>query len=401
MERKEREAILDAEREREALRLKIKQTQNPEAKIQLKEKKPDGIARDGELVKKMKAEVEKLKREIQERQIRKQMEQMRTEIEANKLKLQLEFLHAEEQRLQEQKLLAQLANFEKAQKAADLMRRQIEKMKVVVGDVPGERFSILHFDDHEGWEELREGILTEYHHDSSSNLNEFPKMKGPNLRRKIKFQIRSKPFAFGAFRLAFQFMIPKSNERSVAKSLIGGLDIQAIQENIHVLSVAQHLANLFSENRCIRKKIRYISPRLIKFTNQNGEEDFLMVEELLDGEFVKWNNNADWAASNSKGATAQAFSHFSWHQTNQQMMVVDVQGVKLADKSYLLTDPAIHSLGGLFGESDFGEKGMELFFQSHQCNSICKALNLPQSPHQPTSSYEIAGTTPRVLHKRK
>jgi len=58
-------------------------------------------------------------------------------------------------------------------------------------------------------------------------------------------------------------------------------------------------------------------------------------------------------------------------------MVVDIQGMKSHD-GFLLTDPSIHCADlDKYGEGNFGDKGFEEFFKTHQCNQICQQLKLP------------------------
>jgi hypothetical protein len=79
----------------------------------------------------------------------------------------------------------------------------------------------------------------------------------------------------------------------------------------------------------------------------------------------------------------QAFTHFTYRVTNQKVMVCDLQGVYDTDAvppKFELTDPAIHYASRrremVFGRTDKGKKGMDLFFQTHKCTSVCKLMQL-------------------------
>ena len=63
------------------------------------------------------------------------------------------------------------------------------------------------------------------------------------------------------------------------------------------------------------------------------------VEQLVEGEYVKYNNNWDW--SDNRRNTPQAFSHFTWEESKHTMLVCDIQGV-----GNVWTDPQIHSMNG-------------------------------------------------------
>ncbi len=80
----------------------------------------------------------------------------------------------------------------------------------------------------------------------------------------------------------------------------------------------------------------------------------------------------------------QAFTHFTYLFTNKEAMVCDLQGVYNADMvppTFELTDPAIHyrsksGKSNVFGRTDAGERGMDLFFKTHKCNRVCKLMKL-------------------------
>lgn len=84
----------------------------------------------------------------------------------------------------------------------------------------------------------------------------------------------------------------------------------------------------------------------------------------------------------------QAFSHFTYCKTLKDgtgpKLVVDIQGVANADKTlYHLTDPAVHFAGDdgrCYGDTNNGSQGIEQFFNSHQCNDVCRSLGLTDWP---------------------
>jgi len=92
------------------------------------------------------------------------------------------------------------------------------------------------------------------------------------------------------------------------------------------------------------------------------------------------NSNNDFKPSDY----LQAFSHFTYLFTNRKVLVCDLQGVYNTDSvppTFELSDPAIHyrSKKGrnmVFGRTDKGQKGIQLFFNSHKCTGICKIMEL-------------------------
>lgn len=78
----------------------------------------------------------------------------------------------------------------------------------------------------------------------------------------------------------------------------------------------------------------------------------------------------------------QAFSCFSYSQSNRRYLVCDLQGV-LDESSdtpcFELTDPVIHcrSVSGrknVFGRTDRDQKGIDSFYKTHKCSDLCEAL---------------------------
>ena len=57
------------------------------------------------------------------------------------------------------------------------------------------------------------------------------------------------------------------------------------------------------------------------------------------------------------------------------MLVIDLQGVKKGGL-FELTDPAIHSPIGDFGQDNKRAMGIAKFFETHVCNLICEELRL-------------------------
>jgi len=139
--------------------------------------------------------------------------------------------------------------------------------------------------------------------------------------------------------------------------------------------VAQLFAAKFNERRACATTLTYISAYILQF--ESNPSEYWMIEEYVEGDHEKWNNNAGWA--DQKEEVAQAFSHFTWHDSEGEMMIVDVQGVKRSSTQIILTDPAIHSKkASSRWESGLntGEEGMKLFFNSHTRNSTCTRLRL-------------------------
>jgi len=111
-------------------------------------------------------------------------------------------------------------------------------------------------------------------------------------------------------------------------------------------------------------------------------EEFLLEREIR-GRFEKFNSNSGW--SSGRDPILDAFSHWSWVQTDGEALVCDLQGHREEDEGlphtgehfyYLLTDPAICTPCHDYGESDLGQAGIDAFFAHHTCNEWCKHLDI-------------------------
>lgn len=93
------------------------------------------------------------------------------------------------------------------------------------------------------------------------------------------------------------------------------------------------------------------------------------VEPRILGTYQKFNSNTGWVSD--QALITEALSHFSYHVSDGQYLLCDLQGGRYSNR-FVLTDPAVHSLTSEFGATDGGEAAMKSFFSRHQCNSFCQ-----------------------------
>ena len=105
--------------------------------------------------------------------------------------------------------------------------------------------------------------------------------------------------------------------------------------------------------------------------------EYLLVEDYLEGEFEKYISNTGLVnpICNMEYVLMPAFTHWSWLHTRGDLMITDLQGVRYDDK-YVLTDPCVLSMDKRFGAMDNSVIGMALFFSSHVCNNACRELKI-------------------------
>eukprot|EP00971_Amphidinium_carterae_P204628 4060874-Amphidinium_carterae.1 len=111
------------------------------------------------------------------------------------------------------------------------------------------------------------------------------------------------------------------------------------------------------------------------------KRSYFVAEQYLQGQFTKFNsNNGYFNKEHPASELLQAFSHYTFVKSGGKQLVVDLQGA--VDNGWvLLTDPQVLSRAAkskdrCFGPGDLGFEGMEHFFSTHECGSVCQALNL-------------------------
>ncbi|TPP48962.1 Alpha-kinase family protein [Leishmania donovani] len=141
-------------------------------------------------------------------------------------------------------------------------------------------------------------------------------------------------------------------------------------DDVSMHSIAGHWARAFNMMHP-PKEVRFVPAAVLVLPKRNPPL-ILAMEPQLTGKFVKYNNNCGYVRRKARW-TPQAFSHFTYHASNHELMVVDIQGV---DDYY--TDPQILSSDGEgYGRGNLGEEGIRRFLESHRCNEVCRAVGLP------------------------
>lgn len=165
-------------------------------------------------------------------------------------------------------------------------------------------------------------------------------------------------------------------------------DVEELKPDVKGTLFAKYFADKFNfylkkiEKKSDSKIINVISLVIIENLGEVAVKraKVFLAQRLLDGEYMKFNNNYGWVNSSPTRANllAQAFSHFTYEYSVGTMIVVDIQGIADENGNLCLTDPAIHSamFKGDFGETNHGKLGIMRFFKTHHCNDYCKCLCL-------------------------
>ena len=134
-------------------------------------------------------------------------------------------------------------------------------------------------------------------------------------------------------------------------------------------SISEFYARLFNKITEVKEKVSFVMSDALEL--EDGR--WANIEPRLGGNYEKHNNNA--GAIITRNQTAQAFSHFTFHESHQQLLICDIQGV-----GGMYTDPQIHSATNeSFGDGDLRAEGISRFLQTHKCNEICRAAKLPEN----------------------
>jgi len=200
----------------------------------------------------------------------------------------------------------------------------------------------------------------------------------------VKFE--NKPFAAGMIKYAFLGTLtglgPKNNTKVVVKFSKSNQGIYDINASILSQKFAVTFNNLpkpvgiigqinFRPLTQCRVFFLTWAQMYVKFG------DVVTVEDFIEGDYEKFNNNAGLENPNGKDLLL-AFGHWTYIESRGKFMICDLQGVQHG-YNYYLTDPAVHSLEKAYGLTDLGKAGMNAVLNGHTCNQYCQILGLPVS----------------------
>eukprot|EP00811_Abedinium_folium_P010130 NODE_1936_length_2331_cov_18.829855.p1 GENE.NODE_1936_length_2331_cov_18.829855~~NODE_1936_length_2331_cov_18.829855.p1 ORF type:complete len:549 (-),score=130.96 NODE_1936_length_2331_cov_18.829855:202-1848(-) len=231
--------------------------------------------------------------------------------------------------------------------------------------------------------------------------------------------LRRKPFMQGGMRLVYGMVLeqgrsePEALENMMcAKRLFQDLEkdrgFRTHSAFCKCTAVARYYARHFRAQTLIQ--LGFLECSLFSPIGTGEDGYHFCGEAWLRGHFVKLNSNAGFvneADYSEHSAIAQAFSHFSFHRSGGELLVVDLQGVcgEREDNGklyFVLTDPQIHSRGAFerFGPGDLGEQGIRAFFQKHKCGELCQKLKLHKEYDlcEPTRTLSMPGVTDCIRH---
>nr|XP_058972304.1 alpha-protein kinase 1-like isoform X3 [Pocillopora verrucosa] len=176
----------------------------------------------------------------------------------------------------------------------------------------------------------------------------------------------------------------------VAKCYKKPRDIKQYQQDVICQMTARHYVTLFNQQLYLAAlnvgDIQFLPVVLLQLVDVCGSVSGAVynVEPYMAGEFVKLTNNFGFVRrEDDMSDVVLAFSHFTYEESNQQLVIVDIQGwtPDTTDKAKctFLTDPQIHSVRyQCFGTGNLSQRGIDSFWKEMHphCNDICIKLGL-------------------------
>ncbi|KAJ7797566.1 kinase-like domain-containing protein, partial [Mycena olivaceomarginata] len=109
---------------------------------------------------------------------------------------------------------------------------------------------------------------------------------------------------------------------------------------------------------------------------------WLLERERGNVDFRKYSGTLEHPRHTDKqGATINAFQHFTYLNSNKNLLLADIQSSESHDpstKASILFDLMSHTLSGDSGAGDHGDDGIQTFVDQHECGQRCKQLGLEQ-----------------------
>ena len=207
------------------------------------------------------------------------------------------------------------------------------------------------------------------------------------------------PFSSGTFRWVARGTYTEGNragEACVCKWFKTGgvLEAHFYDTDIAASNEAVKLITKWNAKRLIDRMVKINMPEVWTFDPHSAASwaGRKVLQEPYIENYQKFNSNTGWSDDTLPWPRVmQALSHFTYHVSNGQKLLCDLQGGVYQD-GVVLTDPVVMSINREYGPTDLGKNGISSFFAHHQCNEFCRSEW--RQPRNPTPYYSrTAGTT--------
>ena len=213
----------------------------------------------------------------------------------------------------------------------------------------------------------------------------------------VKVSLDGQPFASGSFRDAYKASVisglPSSDEYVVKRfkkdqiyeieRLFGTIEAHT-RKMVQMNSLATNLALQMSLDA--PGEFGDTSYTKVYFGKIDG---VVTLAKYLDGNFVKHiNNTGEIYTENEFGQKCEAFVHYTYVVTKEQLMVVDIHdvGFQLCDREVASQTLKDETDCILFCTGNLSVFAIKAFKRNHVCNVYCDMLKLPDLPEDEESN---------------
>ncbi|CDW77784.1 elongation factor 2 [Stylonychia lemnae] len=233
-------------------------------------------------------------------------------------------------------------------------------------------FELYYLDENDLWFRKKE-ILELYIQKDPSGKGSFHEMKVCQQSRQIQYNQASnsyeETYLVQKHQWAFKRVLKSSHAIEVYKDII-------------IQYLARRFAQKFME--IVKRfypdqeiQFDFIQPYVAVPLFSNSDQCYYEIESFLSGGFAKFSGLSKDGNFEHAQMTG-AFTHWTALVSGAGFMITDLQGMRIDNFKFVLTDPLMHSFKkNQFGKTDHGqEDGMTKWFKTHKCNEICKKLGL-------------------------
>jgi Alpha-kinase family len=215
----------------------------------------------------------------------------------------------------------------------------------------------------------------------------------------FNFADLNKPFASGNFRWVAKGVYTeghRAGQQCVCKWFKTGgvMEAHFYTADIAASNEAVVLITKWNTQRLINGMVKVNLPQVWTFASDSpaGWAGRKILQEPFIEAYQKFNSNTGWSDDSLPWPRVmQALSHFTYHTSDGNKLLCDLQGGVYKD-GIVLTDPVVMSRTREFGPTDLGANGISSFFAHHKCNEFCRSEW--RKPQNCTTYYpRTAGTT--------
>ncbi|CAJ1414367.1 unnamed protein product [Effrenium voratum] len=178
----------------------------------------------------------------------------------------------------------------------------------------------------------------------------------------------------GGFRKVFKGVYtvgPRAGQANVSKVFKDGTEAfedSFFAHDVALCEKAIEIADAFNKVKKFKPMVQVCKASI---WHQMKSKQRLLCEPFLSN-FQSFNSNTGWQAEGEWPKALQSLSHLSYHHSNGDLVLCDLQGA-IEDDCVVLTDPVINSRDKRHGPTDLGQQGIDNFFHHHTCSKWCDA----------------------------